>query len=131
MMVFLIIRMNVPMPKVSPAQKVVRIKDADGIADREDRCPDVAGPAASKGCRDKDGDGIVDIDDKCQDTDKKYKVDSNGCPLDNDKDGVLNEDDLCPDVKGIASLKGCTDTDGDGVADPDDRGPCRKRNHRQ
>lgn len=98
-------------------------KDADGIADKDDRCPDVAGTAELKGCPDKDGDGIVDIDDKCPDTDKKYKVDNTGCPIDTDKDGVLNEDDLCPTVKGIASLKGCADTDGDGVADTEDRCP--------
>ncbi|HET6227255.1 MAG TPA: OmpA family protein [Bacteroidia bacterium] len=101
-------------------------KDNDGTADKDDRCPDVAGTVALKGCPDKDGDGVVDIDDKCADTDKKYKVDATGCPVDTDKDGVLNEDDACPEVKGIASLKGCADTDGDGVADPEDRCPAVK-----
>jgi OOP family OmpA-OmpF porin len=98
-------------------------KDADGIADKDDRCPDVAGTVALKGCADKDDDGVVDIDDKCPDTNKKYKVDNTGCPMDNDKDGIFNEDDLCPDVKGIASLRGCADKDGDGVADNEDRCP--------
>ncbi len=101
-------------------------KDGDGIKDADDRCPDVAGTAELKGCPDKDGDGVPDIDDKCPDSDKKYKVDNTGCPMDNDKDGVLNEDDLCPDVKGIASLKGCPDTDGDGVADNEDHCPSVK-----
>jgi OmpA-OmpF porin, OOP family len=36
---------------------------------------------------------------------------------------VLDADDSCPDVKGLASLKGCPDTDGDGLADGDDACP--------
>lgn len=101
-------------------------KDSDGIADKDDRCPDVAGTSVLKGCPDADADGIADIDDKCPDTNKKYKVDAKGCPLDNDKDGVFNEDDLCPDVAGITSLKGCADKDGDGVSDIEDRCPTTK-----
>jgi hypothetical protein len=31
--------------------------------------------------------------------------------------------DACPDVFGLASLKGCPDTDKDGVADKDDKCP--------
>ena len=43
--------------------------------------------------------------------------------LDRDGDGVLDVDDRCPDVKGLASLKGCPDRDGDGIADIDDKCP--------
>jgi len=98
-------------------------KDSDGITDKDDRCPDVAGPANLKGCPDKDGDGVPDIDDQCPDTKAGYKVDANGCPMDNDKDGIVNEVDRCPEAAGPESLKGCPDTDGDGVADIDDRCP--------
>lgn len=98
-------------------------KDNDGVPDKEDSCPDVAGSSALKGCPDTDEDGVPDLDDKCPDTNKKYKTDNNGCPLDNDKDGVLNEDDLCPEIKGIVAFKGCADTDGDGVTDTEDRCP--------
>ena len=98
-------------------------KDGDGIADKDDRCPDAAGPLSLKGCPDKDGDGVADIDDQCPDTKAGYKVNSNGCPLDNDNDGIVNEEDRCPDAAGPLSLKGCPDTDGDGVPDIDDRCP--------
>ena len=98
-------------------------RDGDGIADKDDRCPDMAGPANFKGCPDTDGDGVPDIDDNCPDTKAGYKVNSNGCPMDNDNDGIVNEMDRCPDAAGPESLKGCPDTDGDGVADIDDLCP--------
>ncbi|HMP88166.1 MAG TPA: OmpA family protein, partial [Lacibacter sp.] len=43
-----------------------------------------------------------------------------GCP-DTDGDGVPDKDDQCPGVKG--TLNGCPDNDGDGVADKDDKCP--------
>jgi hypothetical protein len=36
--------------------------DGDGIADKDDACPDVFGLAALKGCPDADGDGVTDKD---------------------------------------------------------------------
>jgi outer membrane protein OmpA-like peptidoglycan-associated protein len=42
---------------------------------------------------------------------------------DRDNDGVPDSTDRCPDVKGLASLKGCPDRDGDGIADIDDKCP--------
>ena len=98
-------------------------KDMDGIADKDDRCPDMAGPASLRGCPDSDNDGVANVDDKCPNSKSGYKVDANGCAMDNDKDGIMNEDDLCPDMAGPASLKGCPDSDGDGVADINDRCP--------
>jgi outer membrane protein OmpA-like peptidoglycan-associated protein len=98
-------------------------KDNDGITDKDDRCPDAAGPASLKGCPDKDTDGVADIDDRCPDTKTGYRVDADGCPMDNDKDGIVNEDDRCPEAAGPLSLKGCPDTDSDGVADIDDHCP--------
>jgi len=40
-------------------------RDADGLPDAEDRCPDAAGPPEHDGCPDTDGDGLVDIEDVC------------------------------------------------------------------
>jgi hypothetical protein len=76
-------------PPPPPPVPVVSDRDADGIPDAEDKCPDLRGLAALQGCPDRDGDGIADADDKC------------------------------PDVVGIARYQGCPvpDTDNDGVND--------------
>ena len=115
--------------KKEPAPKAIEIpivldRDGDGVVDSLDRCPDVAGPAALKGCPDRDGDGIADIDDKCPDTPGIAKYD--GCPIpDTDGDGINDEEDKCPNVPGVARYQGCPipDTDGDGVNDEDDKCP--------
>jgi len=94
--------------------------DGDGVADYLDDCPTVAGLTSLKGCPDTDGDGVADKNDNCPDTPKGWKVDVNGCPLDQDKDGVADAIDKCPDTPdGIdVDKNGCAvDTDGDGVAD--------------
>ena len=52
--------------------------DGDGVTDDLDRCPDVAGVLALKGCPDADGDGIADLDDKCPKT--KGTMENKGCP---------------------------------------------------
>ncbi len=99
-------------------------KDGDGIADVDDKCPDVAGIAAFNGCPDKDGDGITDADDKCVDVKGIAKY--NGCPIpDTDKDGINDEDDKCVSEAGVARYQGCPipDTDKDGVNDEDDKCP--------
>ena len=101
-------------------------RDKDGVADYLDACPDVSGNASLKGCPDSDNDGVADINDKCPDTPRGTRVDASGCPLDNDKDGIPDDVDRCPDAAGPASLKGCPDSDGDGVADIDDRCPTVK-----
>lgn len=81
-------------------------RDKDGVADADDKCPDVKGPADNKGCPiDTDGDGIADADDKCPKV--KGVKSNNGCPADRDKDGVADADDKCPDVKGKAEYGGC------------------------
>jgi OmpA-OmpF porin, OOP family len=97
--------------------------DGDGIKDSEDRCPTVKGAANMRGCPDKDGDSVVDIDDSCPDV--KGSVNLKGCP-DKDDDGIADNDDDCPDTKGAAFLKGCPDSDGDNVADKDDACPTVK-----
>jgi hypothetical protein len=54
--------------------------DKDGIADKDDKCPTVAGPKENAGCPwpDTDGDGVLDKDDKCPEV--KGTVANKGCP---------------------------------------------------
>jgi len=94
--------------------------DGDGIYDKDDACPDVAGLEAFNGCPDTDGDGIQDSEDACPM--EAGLAEFNGCP-DGDGDGVPDKDDACPTEAGTASLNGCPDRDGDGVADKDDKCP--------
>ncbi len=97
--------------------------DGDGIYDRDDACPDVAGPKEFNGCPDTDGDKIIDKDDACPDVAGLAAF--NGCP-DTDGDGVADKDDKCPDVAGLKSMMGCPDADGDGVTDASDKCPKEK-----
>jgi outer membrane protein OmpA-like peptidoglycan-associated protein len=97
--------------------------DNDGIYDREDACPEVAGLAEFKGCPDTDKDGIQDSADSCPDI--AGLAEFNGCP-DTDGDGIIDSEDACVDVKGTKMMKGCPDADGDGVADKDDNCPSVK-----
>ena len=94
--------------------------DGDGIYDKDDACPEVAGLKQFNGCPDTDGDGIQDSEDDCPTEFGTAAL--KGCP-DTDGDGVADKDDACPDVAGLVSLKGCPDTDGDGIADKDDKCP--------
>ncbi len=91
--------------------------DGDGIYDKDDACPDVAGLEAFNGCPDTDGDGIEDSKDSCPN--EAGLAEFNGCP-DADGDGVADKDDNCPTVAGLKALAGCPDADGDGVTDADD-----------
>jgi len=96
--------------------------DGDGIRDKDDACPDLAGLAEFNGCpdTDADNDGVSDCCDACPDV--PGLMEFNGCP-DTDGDGVQDSEDLCPDVPGVIALQGCPDKDGDGVADADDLCP--------
>jgi OmpA-OmpF porin, OOP family len=94
--------------------------DGDGIYDKYDECPEVAGLKEFNGCPDSDGDGIKDSDDACPN--EAGLASMNGCP-DTDGDGVADKDDMCPNEKGTKANKGCPDTDGDGVVDKDDKCP--------
>ena len=116
-------------------------RDHDGVADADDRCPDVpgltAGDPSALGCpappRDTDRDGIFDSDDACPDLPglRTHDVMTHGCP-DADRDGIPDPLDACPKVAGDRSVlpryNGCpADADGDGVLDlqdacPDDPG---------
>ena len=80
--------------------------DKDGIADKDDACPDEAGKPEFNGCPDTDGDGVPDNVDQCKDV--AGPKENNGCPWpDTDGDGVLDKDDECVDVPGPASNNGC------------------------
>ncbi len=94
--------------------------DGDGIYDKDDACPEVAGLEAFNGCPDSDGDGIEDGKDSCPNEAGSKEL--NGCP-DADGDGIADKDDACPNEAGLAALAGCPDADGDGVADKDDECP--------
>ena len=94
--------------------------DSDGIYDKNDACPEVAGLPEFNGCPDADGDGIKDSDDACPNVSGLAAL--NGCP-DADEDGIADKDDMCPNVKGTKANKGCPDADGDGVLDKDDKCP--------
>jgi outer membrane protein OmpA-like peptidoglycan-associated protein len=97
--------------------------DNDGIYDKDDACPEVAGLPEFKGCPDTDKDGIQDSADSCPDV--AGLAEFNGCP-DTDGDGIIDSEDACVDVKGTKMMKGCPDADGDGVADKDDKCPSVK-----
>jgi len=103
--------------------------DGDGVKDKDDLCPEVAGLEQFNGCPDTDGDGIQDSEDKCPNEAGSAK--NNGCP-DTDGDGFIDIEDLCPDVAGLEQFNGCPDTDGDGVMDsqdacPNEAGPIENR----
>jgi OmpA-OmpF porin, OOP family len=114
-------------------------KDGDGVADKDDACPEAAGVASEdpkkNGCPapvevgDADGDGIKDDVDACKDKAgvKSDDPKKNGCPADQDGDGIEDKDDACVDKPGVKSddpkKNGCPepgDTDGDGIKDDQD-----------
>lgn len=118
-------------------------RDADGIDDRDDRCPDKAedrdGYEDGDGCPelDNDGDGVPDSRDRCPlvAEDLDGVDDADGCPdPDNDGDGVLDARDRCPTVAEDRDqhedADGCPDPDNDkdGIADVDDLCPDKAEN---
>ena len=92
--------------------------DGDGVYDKEDACPEVAGLKSFNGCPDADGDGVKDSDDACPEVAGLAAL--NGCP-DQDGDGIADKDDACPTAAGTKAMNGCPDADGDGVADNKDK----------
>jgi len=96
--------------------------DGDGIYDKDDECPEVAGLPEFNGCPDTDGDGIPDKDDDCPTVPGLKSL--NGCP-DADGDGIPDHLDECPNEAGPQANNGCPypDRDGDGVLDKDDDCP--------
>ncbi len=114
--------------------------DADGISNRDDRCPLVSedrdGFEDSDGCPDDDNDGDMrdDATDRCPNEreDLDGFEDDDGCPdADNDGDGINDLEDRCPmnaeDGAPPSPDDGCPagarDSDGDGVMDDVDACP--------
>ncbi|MGB3548818.1 MAG: OmpA family protein [Saprospiraceae bacterium] len=93
-------------------------RDGDGIIDPRDACPDAPGPGTKDGCPDTDGDGVTDALDDCPEVPGTLR----GCP-DSDEDGITDADDACPLFAGTAEHQGCPDTDGDGIFDDLDKCP--------
>jgi len=95
-------------------------RDKDGVADSEDRCPNLPGTKPSYGCPDDDRDGTINDRDQCPGQPGPRSL--LGCP-DADKDGIADREDKCPDLAGKPQFNGCPDTDNDGVPDPEDACP--------
>jgi OOP family OmpA-OmpF porin len=103
--------------------------DGDGVPDKSDKCPDIAGLQKYLGCpaTDTDNDGVPDESDTCPGIAGLVKY--NGCPIpDADNDGVNDELDKCPAIPGMPKYEGCPapDTDGDGIDDENDQCPSEK-----
>ncbi len=121
--------LKIPIYYSKGRNKKIKDKDGDGVADRDDECPNEAGVISNNGCPvvkevavapiveelveqepvvlDTDGDTVIDSLDKCPND--FGTVANNGCPevVDTDNDGVPNVLDKCPDVFGVASNGGC------------------------
>ena len=66
--------------------------DGDGVADKDDECPDEAGAEGNKGCPwpDTDGDGVSDDVDACPE--EAGTAENSGCPeLSNEVVQTINE----------------------------------------
>ena len=105
----------------------------DGIADTDDKCPDLSedvdGFEDEDGCNDPDNDNdlipTLKMNVPATETGDGFD-DADGCPeVDNDYDGVLDSDDKCPmeaeDMDGFEDSDGCPelDNDKDGTLDDD------------
>jgi hypothetical protein len=101
-------------------------RDADGILDTRDNCPDQPEDRDrfedEDGCPDPDDDqdGVLDRADGCprDAEDRDHFQDEDGCPdPDNDADGILDRVDACPlaaeDADHFSDEDGCPDPDND------------------
>ena len=80
--------------------------DGDGVADKDDECPEEEGLTELKGCPDGDEDGVADKDDECPE--EAGVIDNKGCPWpDTDGDGINDNEDACPEEKGSSENSGC------------------------
>ncbi|WP_223599510.1 VWA domain-containing protein [Chryseobacterium sp. GVT01B] len=99
---------NTETDKGPKTYSVRKDKDQDGIPNKLDKCPDIAGPVENEGCPwiESDGDGVIDKDDACPTV--AGPPENNGCPWpDTDGDGILDKDDACPTVPGMPEYNGC------------------------
>ena len=63
-----------------PDEEILVDSDNDGILDKDDACPNIAGTIALNGCPEEE---------------------------DTDNDGILDKDDACPTIAGTVALNGC------------------------
>ena len=115
--------LNNPSPAIDAKEKD---SDFDGVPDKDDACPTLAGLPRWKGCPipDTDHDGINDEEDSCKTISGIAKY--HGCPIpDTDGDGVNDEEDSCKTIPGNAKYHGCPvpDRDHDGINDEEDHCP--------
>jgi thermitase len=105
--------------------------DVDGVSDGEDNCPSVPNPGqedvvdpggAGDACppaADADGDTVILANDACPDEPASYAA--NGCPsADPTGDGDFWPDAVDDCDAQAGTIKGCPDSDGDGLADWND-----------
>ena len=97
--------------------------DGDGVPDRQDTLPTVAGTCSNRwarGVKDSDRDGLCDpgrLDYHPRQVAKEYQFGELGRVLEH-----LEDFDNCPYLPGTAANKGCPDLDQDGLSwyeDPD------------
>lgn len=95
-------------PQEPQTYSIKKDKDQDGIPNKLDQCPEIAGPVENNGCPwpETDGDGVIDKDDDCPTV--PGAPENKGCPWpDRDGDGILDKDDACPTVPGLPEYNGC------------------------
>lgn len=129
----------IPIPVAIDKPEVISDIDHDGIQDKVDECPNVAGIEKLKGCpvkiekiKSKDPNKIVlltalKVAEPIRVIVPKIipfttSVEKPEIILDSDNDGVPDNVDECPYIKGSLQTHGCPDTDGDGIVDAKD--PC-------
>lgn len=101
-------------------------RDGDGLPDDQDACPDVAGVLDNGGCPlpdadDPEGDGVVGDEDQCPGLPGPAGHD--GCPSWGGA-GTIERRGVCDLLRLLGrATPACTDSDGDGVMDADDRCP--------
>jgi outer membrane protein OmpA-like peptidoglycan-associated protein len=116
-------------PSLPTPPLLIQDADQDGVADRDDACPNtpLGAKVDARGCSlDADHDGVPDGLDQCPDTPTGALVDTRGCSGDADHDGVPDGIDQCPDTPAGATVDatGCSsDSDHDGVPDGIDKCP--------
>jgi len=116
---------------------IARDADADGVLDRDDKCPDQVedrdGFQDDDGCPelDNDHDRIPDTRDRCRDEAEDFDgfQDDDGCPeFDDDEDGIPDDKDKCrnepEDKDNFEDEDGCPDPDNDEDGIPDDKDRC-------
>ncbi len=112
--------------KIRKITRDVEPKDDDGdlVVNERDGCPTEKGSALTNdGCpfKGKDEDNDKFYDDEGDDCPGVFGL-VRGCP-DTDKDGIIDKEDSCPTQKGFLRFKGCPDTDGDGFPNHEDACP--------